>query len=489
MLGATALTLVFGGAMIGGSLDLARTSPAYAEPVQVQGVEPFSFADVVEKVRPAVVSVRVRSAMSEASLDGEDFPFFDLPEGSPMERFFRQFRQEMPRGERPQRRSNTSVGSGFLISDDGYVVTNNHVTSDEETVTVILDNGTEYEATVVGKDDKTDLALLKIDEPDREFTYVKFSGAEPRVGDWVVAVGNPFGLGGTVTAGIISAHGRQIGAGPYDDFLQIDAAVNRGNSGGPAFNFRGEVVGVNTAIFSPSGGNVGIAFAIPASTAEDVIDDLRDDGQVVRGWLGVQIQGINGEIANSLGLDSEGGALVADVVSGAPAEAAGLRIGDAILAVDSSPVADSRDLSLRISRIKPGETVTVSIWRDGQPQDISVTLGRLPSNDELAAVVPPESEPEASQQTSSLEEFGLEVGRADDEASVVVTGVDPNSQAAERGIQTGDTILWVDSLPVSSPEEVEQVIADARSGGKEAILLRIKSGERTVFVPLSLARS
>jgi serine protease Do len=395
----------------------------------------------------------------------------------------------MPRGETPQRRSNTSVGSGFLISEDGFVVTNNHVVSGEESVTVILDDGSEYSAKVVGTDDKTDLALLKIEDNGRDFTYVKFSEAEPRVGDWVVAVGNPFGLGGTVTAGIISAHGRQIGAGPYDDFLQIDAAVNRGNSGGPAFDFRGEVVGVNTAIFSPSGGNVGIAFAIPASTAEDVINDLKDGGQVVRGWLGVQIQGINGEIANSLGLDSEGGALVADVVSGARAEAAGLRVGDAILSVDGSPVADSRDLSLRIARVKPGETVTVSVWRDGAKQDIDVTLGTLPSNDELAAVMPSDDAPDAGPQTSSLEEFGLEVGRADDEESVVVTSVDPNSQAAERGIQTGDTILWVDSLPVNSPEEVEQVIADAKAGGKEAILLRIKSGERTVFVPLSLARS
>jgi serine protease Do len=489
-LGATALTLVFGGAMIGGSLDLARTTPAYAEAVQVEGVEPFSFADVVDKVRPAVVSVRVRAPAAQVSLDEEDFPFFDLPEGSPMERFFRQFRQQIPRGEGPQqRRSNTSLGSGFLISEDGYVVTNNHVVSGEESVTVILDDGSEYTAKLVGTDDKTDLALLKIEDNGRDFTYVKFSEAEPRVGDWVVAVGNPFGLGGTVTAGIISAHGRQIGAGPYDDFLQIDAAVNRGNSGGPAFNFKGEVVGVNTAIFSPSGGNVGIAFAIPASTAEDVIDDLKAEGQVVRGWLGVQIQGINGDIAKSLGLDSEGGALVADVVKGAPAEGAGFRVGDAVLAVNGTAVKDSRDLSLRISRIKPGETVTVSIWRDGAKQDISVTLGKLPSNDELASVMPSDETPDAGPQISSLEEFGLEVGRADDEDSVVVTGVDPNSQAAERGIQTGDTILWVDNRPVTSPAEVEKVIADAKSGGKEAILLRIKSGERTLFVPLSLARS
>ena len=377
VLGSTALALVFGGALVGESLNLTRTLPAYADPVQVQGVEPVSFADVVDKVRPAVVSVRVRSAAAEVSMNGEgmeDMPFFDLPEGSPMERFFRQFRQQMPRGDMPRgNRSNTSVGSGFLISEDGYVVTNNHVIADEESVTVILDDGAEYEADVIGSDDKTDLALLKIEDAGRAFTYVKFSEAEPRVGDWVVAVGNPFGLGGTVTAGIISAHGRQIGAGPYDDFLQIDAAVNRGNSGGPAFNFRGEVVGVNTAIFSPSGGNVGIAFAIPASTAETVIDDLRDDGQVVRGWLGVQIQPIDADIAKSLSLDGEGGALVADVVAGAPAADAGLMVGDAILSVNGETVKDSRDLSLRISRIQPGETVKVSVWRDGAKQDIDVT--------------------------------------------------------------------------------------------------------------------
>jgi serine protease Do len=495
VLGSTALALVFGGAFVGDSLNFTQT-PAYADPVQVQGLEPLSFADVVDKVRPAVVSVRVRSTAAEVSMFGDDMdemPFFDLPEGSPMEEFFRQFRRQMPRGDMPRgNRSNMSVGSGFLISEDGYVVTNNHVIADQETVTVVLDDGSEYDAKVIGSDDKTDLSLLKIEDGNRAFTYVKFSDAEPRVGDWVVAVGNPFGLGGTVTAGIISAHGRQIGAGPYDDFLQIDAAVNRGNSGGPAFNFRGEVVGVNTAIFSPSGGNVGIAFAIPAATAEEIIDDLRDDGAVVRGWLGVQIQGINDDIAASLDLDQEGGALVADVVAGAPAADAGLEVGDAILAVNGEAVKDSRDLSLRISRIEPGETVKVTVWRDGVKQEIDVTLGTLPSNEELASVMPGEDdgEGEGTVEPSSLDEFGLEVAPSeDDENTVVVTAVDPNSQAAEQGIQTGDTILWVDNAPVASPDEVEQKIAAARSDGKEAILLRIKSGERTLFVPLSLARS
>ena len=306
-LAGTALALLLGGGVIGGSLELVRPNPALADAVQVQGVEPASFADVVDKVRPAVVSVRVKSAAADTSADQSDTPFFDLPPGTPMDRFFKQFRQQNPNGQRPQGRSQMSLGSGFFISEDGYVVTNNHVIDKEQTVTVILDDGTELNAKVIGTDDKTDLALLKVDGKGQKFTYVKFSDTEPRVGDWVVAVGNPFGLGGTVTAGIISAHGRQIGAGPYDDFLQIDAAVNRGNSGGPAFNAHGEVVGVNTAIFSPSGGNVGIAFAIPASMARRVIDQIESHGSVVRGWLGVQIQPISQGLADSMRLQGRSG--------------------------------------------------------------------------------------------------------------------------------------------------------------------------------------
>ncbi len=315
MLAGTALALVFGGAVLGGSFDLTRSTPAFADAVQVQGVEPLSFADVVDKVRPAVVSVRVKSVAQVS--DNQDVPFFDLPPGSPMDRFFKQFRQQNPQSQPQQARPSMSLGSGFFISDDGYVVTNNHVIDGEQSVTVITDDGTEYNAKVIGKDDRTDLALLKVDA-DTKFTYVKFAQQEPRVGDWVVAVGNPFGLGGTVTAGIISAHGRNIGAGPYDDFLQIDAAVNRGNSGGPAFNFKGEVVGINTAIFSPSGGNVGIAFAIPAATAERVVGDLQKSGSVVRGWLGVQIQSITKDIADGLQLPDANGALVAEIQSDSP---------------------------------------------------------------------------------------------------------------------------------------------------------------------------
>ncbi len=486
ILGGTALALVVTGAFLG-STDLVRVTPAQAEAVRVEGVAPFSFADVVEQVRPAVVSVRVRGETAAVALDDEGEQFFDFPPGSPMERFFRQFRQQMPRDMIPRNRPSTSLGSGFVISGDGLVVTNNHVVDDSETVVVTFEDGTEYDAEVIGSDDRTDLALLRIDA-DETFTYVKFSDQEPRVGDWVVAVGNPFGLGGTVTAGIISARGRQIGAGPYDDFLQIDAAVNRGNSGGPAFNYRGEVVGVNTAIFSPSGGNVGIAFAIPASTAERIVDDLTDDGMVVRGWLGVQIQTITDEIAEGLRLGNERGALVAQVTAGSPAEGI-LEVGDAVTAVNGRAIDDSRDLAVRISSLSPGETATVTVVRDGRTRDFDIELGRLPSTEQLASLIGPGQPDSSDPRSTALRDFGLAMVPADDGVGVTVTDVDPNSQAAERGIQPGDVILAVGDTEVSSPDEIEEAIAAARDEGMRAVLFRIRSGDSTQFVPMTLARS
>ncbi len=483
MLAGTALALVLGGAVLGGSLDLTRSTPAFADAVQVQGVEPLSFADVVEKVRPAVVSVRVKSVAQVA--DNQDIPFFDLPPDSPMERFFRQFRQQNPQLQTPQARPTMSLGSGFFISEDGYVVTNNHVIDGEQSVTVITDDGTEYNAKVIGKDDRTDLALLKVDA-NTTFTYVKFAQGEPRVGDWVVAVGNPFGLGGTVTAGIISAHGRNIGAGPYDDFLQIDAAVNRGNSGGPAFNFKGEVVGINTAIFSPSGGNVGIAFAIPATTAQRVVGDLMKSGSVVRGWLGVQIQSVTKDIADGLQMPDAKGALIAEIQPNSPAEGTDLKVGDAIIAVDGQPVKDSRDLAVRISDMPPGATAKITYWRDGAQHDVDVKLGTLPPQDQLASL--DNSAPQSgAAATSALNDFGLAVGLSDDNSSVVVTDVDPNGQAAERGLQPGDTILSVGDSAVTKPSDVESMISKAKADGLKAVLLRVKSGDRTQFVALSFA--
>ena len=489
-LAGTALALVLGGAVIGSSVDIARTTPAFADAVHVQNAGPASFADVVDKVRAAVVSVRVKSAAMDTSAGGEDTPF-GLPPGTPMDRFFKQFGQHNPNGQRQQQPTQMSLGSGFFISDDGYVVTNNHVIDKEKSVTVILDDGTELAAKVIGNDTKTDLALLKVTPPaGTKFTYVQFAQAEPRVGDWVVAVGNPFGLGGTVTAGIISAHGRQIGAGPYDDFLQIDAAVNRGNSGGPTFNPQGEVVGVNTAIFSPSGGNVGIAFAIPASEASKIITDIKVHGSVVRGWLGVGIQAIDRGLADSMKMQTIEGALVRDVQSGSPAEKAGFKTGDAIIAVDGQAVKDDRDLSARIADMAPDKTVKITYWRDGGSHDADVTLGTYPTDDQLAAANNNKAAPAIPDTaTASLSDFGLTVQPSHDQTGVAVTDVDPNGQAAEVGIQPGDVILRVGNTDVKTPADVEKQVADAKAAGLKAVRLMVKSGDQTQFVALTFSAS
>lgn len=482
----TAAALMVGGVIAGEAILLPK-SPAYADAVRVEGVQPVSFADVVEKVRPAVVSVRVKTKNGDVATMEDDGQLPGFGDDNPMERFFKQFRNGPDKGQRQfrwQSPYSTSLGSGFIISEDGYVVTNDHVVDKGQSVTVVLDDGTEYEAKVVGVDEKTDLALLKINSPDREFTYVKFSEDKIRVGDWVVAVGNPFGLGGTVTAGIISASGRDIGSGPYDDFIQIDAAVNRGNSGGPAFNLNGEVIGINTAIFSPSGGNVGIAFAIPASAAERIIADLRDDGQVTRGWLGVQIQGVTPEIADSLSLDKAMGSLVAEATPDSPAAAAGLKSGDTILAVNGKEIEGPRELAAMIAGMEPGTSVDVTYWRDGAKQNVDVKLGTLPGSDQLAALDQPETvEPTA------LENFGLAVAPSDDASGVMVTDVDPNGQAAERGLQPGDIILSVGQDEVKSPADVEKIMETAKEDGMKAVLLRVKTGDQTRFVALSFARA
>ncbi len=350
--------------------------PAFAQPIQLSGVQTNlpSFADMVEKVKPAVVSVRVKQTI-EAADDGQG-SLDDLPPG--LRRFFE---QQMPRGAvpgRPQPRQGMSQGSGFFISQDGYIVTNNHVVDKASEVQIVTDDGKTLEAKVIGTDPRTDLALLKVNEGG-SFPFVQLATAKPRIGDWVLAVGNPFGLGGTVTAGIVSAQGRDIGSGPYDDFLQIDAAVNRGNSGGPTFNQKGEVVGVNTAIFSPSGGNVGIAFAVPASTVEQVVTALKKDGTVARGFIGVQIQPVTAEVAEAIGLKEAHGALVAAAERTGPAARAGIRRGDTILAVDGVTIKDARDLSRRIASFAPGTKVKLSVWRDGKEREIAFEVGRQPA--------------------------------------------------------------------------------------------------------------
>ncbi|MGE7705282.1 trypsin-like peptidase domain-containing protein, partial [Methylobacterium sp. NPDC097303] len=363
------------------------------------------------------------------------------------------------------------------------VVTNNHVVDKAKTVQVTLDDNRTLDAKVIGKDAKTDIALLKISESG-SYPYVQFGKGAPRVGDWVVAIGNPFGLGGTVTAGIVSARGRDIGAGPYDDFLQIDAPINKGNSGGPTFNVSGEVVGVNTAIASPSGGSVGLAFAIPAETVQTVVEQLRTDGKVVRGYLGVQVQPVTKDIADGLGLDKAKGALVDHAESGTPAAKAGLKSGDVIESVNGAPVNDARELSRRIAGLKPGTEVKLAYLRGGKSDVATVELGTLPGDGKVA------SRGESS--SSGQARLGLnlapasEIGLGDE--GVAVMDVDPTGPAASKGISQGDVILDVGGTSVSKPSEVQAQIRAAESNGRKAVLMRVKSAKgQTRFVAVSLS--
>ncbi|MGL4322456.1 MAG: trypsin-like peptidase domain-containing protein [Beijerinckiaceae bacterium] len=363
-----------------------NTAPAAQALARPAALAPVSFADVVERVSPAVVSVKITAARAVASSDGDgDFDPRALPDDHPLRRFFDRgergrgfgpFAERGDRRQRPERRAQ-SQGSGFFISADGEIVTNNHVVEGATDVEIVTNDGRTLQAKVVGSDPRTDLALLKV-KNGGTFPFVSLTKTAPRIGDWVLAVGNPFGLGGTVTSGIVSARGRDIGAGPYDDFLQIDAAVNRGNSGGPTFDLNGEVVGVNTAIYSPSGGNVGIAFAIPAATVQAVVTDLRANGSVTRGYVGVQMQPVTAEIAESVGAKAGQGALVVSAEPGTPAARAGVKSGDIILAVNDEAVKDPRDLARKIGTLKPGTSVALKLWRDGRETRLSMELGRQP---------------------------------------------------------------------------------------------------------------
>ena len=383
------------------------------------------------------------------------------------------------------RQFSTGQGSGFFISEDGYVVTNGHVVDKADAVTVRLQDGETFDAEVVGVDEKTDLALVKVDAGNETFPFVSFAEQESRVGDWVVAVGNPFGLGGSVTAGIVSARGREIGAGPYDDFIQIDAPINRGNSGGPTFNLNGNVAGVNTAIFSPSGGSVGIGFAIPASIAKDVVADLRDDGGVTRGWLGVRIQSITPEIAEATGLDAPSGALVTEPQSDSPAAEAGIAAGDAIVAVDGETVDDPRDLARTIAGRAPGETVELTVYRDGDEREIAVTLGNLENAEPVRTSRRDSERPDRREPTTMM---GMRLAPANavglDVDGLAVVELDPSGAAAENGLSVGDVILQAGGIDVASTEELADGVENAESEGRTNVLLKVRSGENTRFLAL-----
>jgi serine protease Do len=460
---------------------------ASAEAVRVESGQQPGFGDVVAKVTPAVVSVRVKGALQPAGDMGDTPPGMeDLPKDHPLYKFFHDFQNRGPGGQeggrKPHGERMSAQGSGFFISEDGYLVTNNHVVDQGEAFTVVLNDGTEMDAKLIGKDSRTDLAVLKV-EPSRKFTYVAFADdSKVRVGDWVVAVGNPFGLGGTVTAGIISANGRDIGAGPYDNFLQIDAAVNHGNSGGPAFNLNGEVVGINTAIFSPSGGNVGIAFAIPASTATEVVDKLMHGGKINRGWLGVQIQPVNADIAESLGLKEAKGALVNDPQEGGPAAKAGIKAGDVILAINGVPVDSPKDLARKVAEIPAGTKTDFSVWRNGKAETISIGIEKLNDADQKAEVKP------AATEKQSLTALGMTVAPNDNGDGIVVTDVDPDSAAADRGVSAGDVIVSVNSTPVKTPDDVNAAIASAEKSGRKAVLMQIDAEKGSRFVAFPVAK-
>ena len=450
--------------------------------VQQLPQRPVGFADIVEKVKPAVISVRVKMERpANSGLTEDDLPF---PPGSPFERFFRRFGMpETPNGKEVI----TGQGSGFFITQDGYAVTNNHVVQNAENVTVTTDDGKAYTAKVIGTDSRTDLALIKVD--GNTFPYVKLADNAPRVGDWVLAVGNPFGLGGTVTAGIVSARGRDIGAGPYDDFIQIDAPVNKGNSGGPTFDVDGNVIGVNTAIFSPSGGSVGIAFAIPAETVKSVISQLRDKGSVTRGWIGVQIQPVTPDIADSMGLKQATGALVSEPQADSPAMKAGIQSGDVITSVDDTPVHDARELARRIGTMAPGTSVKLGLIHQGQEKIVTLTLGTLPNEQQAE-----NSQNQREIPDSDLPRLGLTLAPASkvsgtDSNGVVVTAVAAGGIAADHGFQVGDVILDVGGKSVSTPADVRKSLSDARKEGKHAVLFRVKSGEGTKFVALPLGNA
>jgi len=468
-----------------GLAEVASVAPAYA----AESAGPASFADIVDRVKGAVVSVKVKLADGgDDDSDSESARPRQFPKGGPFDRFFKRFGLPAPDDDGPPegpREHASAQGSGFFISADGYVVTNNHVVEHATEVTVTSSDGKTLTAKVIGVDPKTDLALLKV--AGDSFPFVAFAGKPPRVGDWVIAVGNPFGLGGTVTAGIVSARGRDIGSGPYDDFIQIDAPVNHGNSGGPTFNTDGQVVGVNTAIFSPSGGSVGIGFAIASDVVQSVVQQLKDNGAVSRGWLGVEIQPVTPDLADSLGVKPDNGALVAKETAESPAARAGVKVGDVIEAVDGQNVADPRDLSRRIAALGPKKAVSLTLSRDGKEQKIDVTLGAMPSDRVLATAA--EATPEASDEgDAGLSKLGLELETAKG-GGVKIVSVTPDSAAAERGLEAGDVIVDAGGKEVSKPQEVAAALDGAKSAGRKSVLLRVRSNQSVRFVALPVKKA
>ncbi|MFV1853396.1 MAG: DegQ family serine endoprotease [Thalassospira sp.] len=460
---------------------------------------PDSFADLAEKLLPSVVNISTSQMVAERQ--GPDFQF---PPGSPFEDLFRDFMDRNGQGgqggQAPQQRRATALGSGFIISPDGYIVTNNHVIDGADEITVRLHDGDTLEAELIGRDPKTDVALLKV-EPKDDLPFVKWGDSDSaRIGDWAMAIGNPFGLGGTVTAGIISARNRDINQGPYDDFIQTDASINRGNSGGPLFNLEGDVIGINSAIYSPSGGSVGIGFAIPSAIAQSVVDQLKEYGRTRRGWLGVHIQTVTEDIANSVGLDDATGAMVAGVSDESPAKASGIKQGDVILKFDGKDVESMRRLPRIVAETKIGKDVDVVIWRDGKKQTVQVELGELEEEVVAASATPSEGQEAPAIAEADITELGIKVANVDDALrqrynlaegteGVIVTEVSGDSYAAEKGVRPGDIIIEASHSSVSNVEDVTNAVKAALDDDKRTILMLIETSAGPRYFGLTLAEA
>lgn len=488
----------------------AAIPSAYARDAAIPPGAPASFADLADTLLPAVVNISSTQKVEAPTAENTpEMPQF--PPGSPFEDFFQEFMDKRggggnggnggggENGEDPFDMPAASLGSGFIIdADKGYIVTNNHVVKDADEVRVTFHDDTTVEAKVVGKDEKMDLAVLKVDSK-KKLTAVPFGDSDVlRVGDWVVAIGNPFGLGGTVTAGIISARQRDINSGPYDDFLQTDASINRGNSGGPMFNLKGEVIGINTAIFSPSGGSVGIGFAIPSNLAKPVIKQLIEFGRTRRGWLGVRIQNVTDDIAESLGLDKAKGALVASITPKGPAEKAELKPGDVIVEFDGKPVADMRALPRIVAETPIGNSVSLTYWRDGKERKAKVTVGELEKAEDDGLLAENEKEAPAKEVPGkSIDSVGMTVAILTDTArknynvpedvnGVLVTKTEPRSEASEKGVEPGDIIVEVNQQPVATPAETAGAFEQAVKDKRTSVLLLVNREGDVRFVALKL---
>ncbi len=452
---------------------------------------PTSFADLAERLSPAVVNISTSQTVKRPNI-GPKIP--ELPQGSPFEEFFKDFFDKRGGGEGPSSRKVQSLGSGFVIDPKGFIVTNNHVIENADEIVVNFPNGDSLDAKLVGTDPKTDLALLKLtEEPGQPIPFVNFGDSDAaRVGDWVIAIGNPFGLGGSVSAGIISARNRNINSGPYDDFLQTDAAINRGNSGGPLFNMDGDVIGVNTAIYSPTGGSVGVGFSVPAAIATNVIDQLREFGEIRRGWIGVRIREVSEELAEGLNLDKPKGALVEDVTKEGPAEGGGVEIGDVILSFDGKEIEEMRDLPRAVAETPAGDTVRMIVSRKGKTQTLKITVGLLDADGNAVAG---DEEPEEEVEESREEILGMTLAALDrkkreaneikpDQEGVLITDVDSTSTAAKKGLRRGDVIVEVAQEAVTTPDEVTAQIAAQKAEGKSSVLLLVSRGGDVRFVAL-----